>query len=276
MSENNDAIKKEQERLLHNSLIYMKIYDSLIERAVPRGLEKEKRDGSMEIHHIVPKCLGGTNDKFNLVLLTNREHVIAHMLLQRMYPDNLSLANAVNICFGQHTDKISSKTVAMFRENYNKLLSISRLGIEFSEETKQKIRESRLGTKMSEEAKQKISGKRNPGATEVIDHRTDPPTIYETKKSFLIAFGISDFILEKLLEDPNSGITGTPRKLKRRGYKIKDSNGIIYKSLRECARAYNRDRTTIQNYIENYPEKGFSYITQEEYMNYINDQVQNS
>lgn len=101
----------------------------------------------------------GTNDKFNLVLLTNREHVIAHMLLQRMYPDNLSLANAVNICFGQHTDKISSKTVAMFRENYNKLLSISRLGIKFSEETKQKIRESRLGTKMSEEAKQKFQEK---------------------------------------------------------------------------------------------------------------------
>ena len=34
-----------------------------------------------EAHHIVPKSLGGTDDDSNLVLLTPKEHYIAHLLL---------------------------------------------------------------------------------------------------------------------------------------------------------------------------------------------------
>lgn len=257
----NETDAKEKERLLHNALIYMKIYDSLIERAIPRGLKKVKKDYSMEIHHIVPKCLGGTNDKFNLVLLTNREHIIAHMLLQRMYPECLGLANAVNICFGQGTVGISSRTIGIFREEYNRLLSISRLGMKFSEKTKQKIRESRIGSKMSDQAKEKISGKNNLKSKTIIDNRVTPPAIFETMKSFLAFNKISEVGLKKLLNDPNSGVIEIPGKLKgKNGYKVLAPDGKIYNSLRKVAKAYNRDRSTIQNYIENYPEKGFSYV----------------
>ena len=84
----NETDAKEKERLLHNALIYMKIYDSLIEKAINRGETVE----IFEVHHIVPKCLGVSNDKNNLVNLTIREHIIAHMLLQRMYPDNYGLS----------------------------------------------------------------------------------------------------------------------------------------------------------------------------------------
>ena len=38
-----------------------------------------------ERHHIIPKSLGGTNDKSNIVVLTPREHCLAHMLLAKMY-----------------------------------------------------------------------------------------------------------------------------------------------------------------------------------------------
>lgn len=38
----------------------------------------------LESHHIIPKCLGGNNDKSNLVLLTAREHFIVHILLLKM------------------------------------------------------------------------------------------------------------------------------------------------------------------------------------------------
>ena len=48
---------------------YQKIYDQIIERAKNRQLE-----GYKEKHHIIPKCVGGTNDKENLVELTAREH----------------------------------------------------------------------------------------------------------------------------------------------------------------------------------------------------------
>lgn len=37
-----------------------------------------------EIHHILPKCLGGDNSDGNLVKLTAREHFIAHWLLVKM------------------------------------------------------------------------------------------------------------------------------------------------------------------------------------------------
>ena len=55
---------------------YSAIYDSLINRARLRALTSYK-----EGHHIVPKCMGGTDDKDNLVDLTPEEHYLAHQLL---------------------------------------------------------------------------------------------------------------------------------------------------------------------------------------------------
>lgn len=60
---------------------YEQIYNQLINRAKTRIL-----NGYKERHHIVPKCIGGTNTLDNLVLLTAREHFIAHKLLCEIYP----------------------------------------------------------------------------------------------------------------------------------------------------------------------------------------------
>ena len=35
-------------------------------------------DGYKERHHIVPRCMGGTNDNDNLIDLYAEEHYIAH------------------------------------------------------------------------------------------------------------------------------------------------------------------------------------------------------
>lgn len=51
-------------------------------------------DGYTETHHIQPKCLGGTNDKSNLVRLTAKAHYVAHHLLHKAYPENRKLAYA--------------------------------------------------------------------------------------------------------------------------------------------------------------------------------------
>lgn len=37
-----------------------------------------------EVHHIIPRSLGGTNDANNLVKLTSREHFVCHLLLTKM------------------------------------------------------------------------------------------------------------------------------------------------------------------------------------------------
>ena len=63
---------------------YQKIYNNLI---TTRSLKNrvKNNDGCLESHHILPRCLVGTNEKENLVLLTPREHYIAHWLLYRMH-----------------------------------------------------------------------------------------------------------------------------------------------------------------------------------------------
>lgn len=47
-----------------------------------------------ERHHIVPKCMGGSNDKENLIDLFAREHFEAHRLLALENPENEKLVYA--------------------------------------------------------------------------------------------------------------------------------------------------------------------------------------
>ena len=51
-------------------------YDQIMDRAKDRVI-----DGYSERHHIVPRTLGGSNDKSNIVRLTYREHFLAHWCL---------------------------------------------------------------------------------------------------------------------------------------------------------------------------------------------------
>lgn len=60
---------------------YKLAYDRLIEKRKNDVLN----DVYYETHHIIPRCMGGTNKKSNLVRLTAREHYIAHHLLFRAY-----------------------------------------------------------------------------------------------------------------------------------------------------------------------------------------------
>lgn len=50
-----------------------------------RQINDLRYDIYSEIHHIIPKSLGGTDDKCNLVRLSAKEHYIVHHLLWRHY-----------------------------------------------------------------------------------------------------------------------------------------------------------------------------------------------
>jgi hypothetical protein len=58
---------------------YKDTYDRIINRSVGRKFIK----AAYERHHILPKSMGGTNNKNNLVYLTYREHFLAHWLLTK-------------------------------------------------------------------------------------------------------------------------------------------------------------------------------------------------
>lgn len=62
---------------------YTKVYYQIINRALTKPYKKVKNDGYQK-HHIIPKCIGGTDDLENLVVLTFKEHRVCHCLLIKM------------------------------------------------------------------------------------------------------------------------------------------------------------------------------------------------
>lgn len=70
---------------------YKKIYDNLIKK----GQDRQTVLPYTEMHHIVPKSLGGSDDKSNLVALTLREHYLAHKLLCYIYPHERAVSCAL-------------------------------------------------------------------------------------------------------------------------------------------------------------------------------------
>lgn len=111
---------------------YQRIYDSLIERSKDRVLEEYK-----EKHHIVPRCLGGTNDKNNLVYLTAREHYICHWLLYKIYKSP-KLAHAWHrMCYGSSDNiRYTSYTFEYARAAHAKEMSNSLKGVKKSSQHK--------------------------------------------------------------------------------------------------------------------------------------------
>lgn len=62
---------------------YEKIYHNIINNRLNNPIINEYT----ECHHILPKSLGGSEDKSNLVNLLAREHFICHLLLTKMYKE---------------------------------------------------------------------------------------------------------------------------------------------------------------------------------------------
>jgi hypothetical protein len=59
---------------------YLKHYNLLIEKAKNQQREKIKGDDH-QFHHVIPRSLGGSDDLDNIVMLTYKEHKLAHHLL---------------------------------------------------------------------------------------------------------------------------------------------------------------------------------------------------
>ena len=145
-------------------------YNNITENARTRFL-----DGYKERHHIIPRSLGGADDKENLVDLTAREHFICHWLLTKMHTgeSRAKMIYALNGMKrnGQHTQRYETKITSRVYENLKKEFSLvhsaamkGRLahnkGVPATEEQKEKNRKSALGKKMSPESIAKGVAKR--------------------------------------------------------------------------------------------------------------------
>lgn len=74
-------------------------YDKFIQNILNTRGRFACSDGYHERHHIIPKCMNGSNSKDNLIDLYAREHFIAHKLLAEEDPQNYQLKYAYwNMC----------------------------------------------------------------------------------------------------------------------------------------------------------------------------------
>lgn len=105
---------------------YRKIYDNLCLSRKYRGCDKES---GYEVHHILPRSMGGCDKEDNLVKLTPREHYIAHRLLYKITKgsDKVSMGNVIRVMAAKNSReyeevslyfKYINKMPVKWRENY--------------------------------------------------------------------------------------------------------------------------------------------------------------
>lgn len=99
---------------------YKGIYDKIIYRARNRILESYT-----ERHHIVPRCMGGSDEEDNMVDLTPEEHYLAHQLLVKMYPNDHRLAIAAAMMI---PNRLSNKMYGWLKRRFSKAMSDSQTG----------------------------------------------------------------------------------------------------------------------------------------------------
>lgn len=136
---------------------YEEEYFALINKA--KADNRRWEPFKFEEHHILPKCMGGSDEKDNLILLTTAEHFKAHVLLSRAYPKNGKLALAcvrmMDSWQGKQLDLIAEE-FAEIREKAARFISTIHKGRKKSEQELENIRQARLNAKprkFSEQAK---------------------------------------------------------------------------------------------------------------------------
>ena len=118
---------------------YKRIYDQMIKfaqrRDRPDGYSKKYRLYGHDIHHIIPKSLGGTDDAENLVYLTYKEHYVAHHLLAKYAGDKMRYAF---FQMSHNTKKYKATSSQM--SDARKLKSLTK----FTEESRKKMSEWKI------------------------------------------------------------------------------------------------------------------------------------
>lgn len=151
--------------------IYTQAYDELCRRGQSRVLESYT-----ERHHIVPQCMGGSDNESNITHLTAREHFIAHRLLSKIHPKDRRMHYTVWLMANMNGLKITSHTYDHIRKQHAKAISEKLTGIKrgphsiehrqklskalmgkiVSLETREKMGQARRGTTLSDAHKEKI------------------------------------------------------------------------------------------------------------------------
>ena len=247
----------------NNKWWYEKTYKDLCDSRVKlRGTIKRRGDGYNK-HHIIPKCIGGKEERSNYVLLTFREHIIAHALLHEIYPNSNELAYAfLRMIQSSHSDrkenmykidKFGNKIPASI--NFKKLEELRNRSIEYlreinigrkqSPEAIEKMRQKKLGQKYSDETKKRWS-----------EQRKGHVVREDTREKISLARVGMEFSTEhkENISKSHKGKKQSPESIRKRELsKLRQkqvkviSTGIKYSTVTECSKLLNVSEEEIFN-----------------------------
>ena len=131
-------------------------YTTWYYRIIEKAKLRVRPTDYIESHHIIPRSLGGSNKKDNLVDLTAKEHFICHRLLTKMtegthkkkmiFAQNMMLVKTSK----QKRSLINANTYKRIKEEFFKINPFNDPKFQI------KVREYHKGKKRSEETKEKL------------------------------------------------------------------------------------------------------------------------
>ena len=217
---------------------------------VTRSVE---RLGYIERHHILPRCLGGTDAKENLVNLYPEEHYLAHLLLCKIYPGNQKLLYAaMNMATGSldNLGKRNNKKYGWVRRRYAESISgdnnpsrknpelqrqaaLKRVGQKRTNEVRAKMSAAQKGRKFTKEHKEKLS----------IAASNRPPISEETRSKLRNRKPNKGMLGKKMSEETKAKMSAS-----RRGKKMSEETKAKMRAaskLREEIKRQQRDLTNV-------------------------------
>ena len=176
------------------------LYERLMDRAKGRELL-----GYTEKHHVLPKCMGGSNDPSNIVRLTAKEHFMAHKMLVRIHPDVAGLWYAL-IAMG----RIPSFKARIFATE-RRAAAEARIGFQFSEESRKKMSKSAEARGRNSKKTEFKTGNKpwNAGIPKEQSHRFGKHHSDETKEK------LRQSMLKRGIKPPTPPVGGWPRKTEK-------------------------------------------------------------
>jgi hypothetical protein len=172
--------------MVENNEIFLKNkYSTWYFNIIRSSLLRLNIDEYIEKHHIIPKCMGGTNDKENLVNLTAKEHFICHLLLTKMTTGSLQKKMIFAFCMMSVTSDSNQQRYKIT----SRLFESMRIQRTHSEESRNKMSESHKGLTQTEETIEKrvryIRGKKSPIKGKII-HTDESKKLIGDAQSALI------------------------------------------------------------------------------------------
>jgi hypothetical protein len=242
---------------------------------------KEKRNGSyFEGHHIIPKCKGGTGTSTrpknnpNIVLLTAREHFLAHWLLWRIYGDR-QMALAFHKMLST-TNKTKRITCSRAYEEARDAFRVTNIGNQYgkgktrivTDEQKQRHSEIMKGKNMGElnpskriDVRKKISEKLK-GRRKSLEHIEKLKIIMKNKDKIICPYCNRSFDklnsekwhFEKCKFNPNMNERPSTNFIKNNKYGCKKIKNIetneIFHSFKEASEYFKVHPSTINRWVK--------------------------